>query len=73
MAIIRCSCGFFYDEEKYGACTKCSGAYRAMRPVKSVLTPEAFFYEGKQDFFAGWRVWVEGGQKGRGLTSFRGV
>ena len=37
MAIIRCSCGFFYDDEKYGTCPKCSGAYRAARPVESVL------------------------------------
>ena len=37
MAIIRCSCGFFYDDEKYGICPKCSGAYRAARPVESVL------------------------------------
>lgn len=72
MAIIRCSCGFFYDEEKYGACPKCSGEYRAMRPVKSVLTPEAFFYEGKQDFFAGWLVCVKGGQKGRDFRIFPG-
>lgn len=37
MAIIRCSCGFFYDEEKYGVCPKCSGAYRAGRTEESVL------------------------------------
>ncbi len=99
MAIIRCSCGFFYDEEKYGVCPKCSGAYRAMQPVESVLPPavgrgvpagqnmpagqsapgrrsaaqaEAFFYEGKQDFFAGWLVCVRGAQKGRDFRIFPG-
>lgn len=41
MAIIRCSCGFFYDEEKYGVCPKCSGAYRAVRPVESVVAVDA--------------------------------
>ena len=62
MAIIRCSsCGFFYDEEKYGACPKCSGAYRAGRAEESVLViggavkagADAFIQTGETGFLAG--------------------
>ena len=81
MAIIRCSsCGFFYDEEKYGACPKCSGAYRAGRAEESVLViggavkagADAFIQTGETGFLAGWLVCVRGPQRGRDFRIFPG-
>ena len=74
MAIIRCSsCGFFYDEEKYGACPKCSGAYRAGSAEESVLViggevkvgADGCIQTGEGGFLEGWLVGRRGAERGR--------
>ncbi len=86
MAMIRCSCGFFYDDGKYGTCPKCSGAYRAGISEAGVwklgritsgtrmegVGAEAFFHVGEENLVAGWLVCVKGAQRGRDFRLFPG-
>lgn len=88
MAIVRCTCGNFYDDEKYGICPKCSKmdtgrqSNAQMRVFSAFTAPQqvqlddqktvAFGQAADERLLTGWLVCIKGAQRGRDYRLFSG-